>query len=661
MASPFDVQDTEVAGVNFQRTKQSQWEARPSSAGGMRGTHLAARQALLEGRGIRPWTSLSSRERWKSAAQQRTQFRNYKGTTAGVTDDGLGTESPSAQPDLRWSQDTPCFASRRPLSSPVPTPPIPGAPRPASYRRPLSCSTFETLPEGLDDFLNSELALVSAESQTLSIHSVAEARFEVLVANEEEMRVQNSTEERSFHLRICQQHAEYVAAALKGSDCSALVFHFQKTGREATPDSTLVHEALKDSAGGSFLSGALFPETAAYLKLTRECEGLVDDASSLGAVTVRKTSPSPREYIARLWWAEDVCRQGFPLQARSLKDLLTDDILFRKCRYEVAAIEAHEFAARAKLNELSEFILQMVLDEKDKQHLDLTSGYNAALLNNEACERAAIDYSESLHRNLFVQWRQLEGLKNDEEDLRLDLIEDEENEWETTRRVEQTMRPRLRKCHIAVGSDRPICTVCGFNLHTRFCAATGEPHAATAVCYVCGLQRSSNKFCAATGERHDSLYTVASNEGTQLPLRFVGKSMGVRRMAEDTIGLALTQGLEQGRWYDEIKQMMAPKMVMDLCMELHSSTGVALYHVDLVYKKTMQTLGAAVDYGMLPSTIDVPSASMPKCEPRKTKTTEAADDSRSVAPSSKTYTSAHSAKSKGASSRSKKHPRQRQR
>ena len=67
---------------------------------------------------------------------------------------------------------------------------------------------------------------------------------------------------------------------------------------------------------------------------------------------------------------------------------------------------------------------------------------------------------------------------------------------------------------------------------------------------------------------------------------------------------ALEGGLPPARLEEELRCMVVPKMVLDICMDLHVSKKVPLPFLDVIYKDALSTLSVPWDVTLLPSTVE---------------------------------------------------------
>ena len=191
--------------------------------------------------------------------------------------------------------------------------------------------------------------------------------------------------------------------------------------------------------------------------------------------------------------------------------------------------------------------------------------------------------------------------------MRHDIIEEEINSRIDISSIEETDRPteahEVR--HQGVGtSNEPMCTLCGFRDKVRFCSVTGEPHVSWMRCNICGLDRIGNRYCSATGEEHDQIFHP--REGFSFPIRSTGLSKTVRPMRQQALSDAYTKGLSGDGFLQELKLMIAPRMVLDLCMELHKDKGIDISELDEIFIDSLSHLGMSYEPGtLLPSCLDV--------------------------------------------------------
>ena len=208
--------------------------------------------------------------------------------------------------------------------------------------------------------------------------------------------------------------------------------------------------------------------------------------------------PSAREKVAKYWWVQDVIRAS-PTPNRPLFDLLRADAMSRRYEQICSNLESEEQARRERIEELGNFILSCFLKELGDAILGLERKNEISMVAREAEARILIEQEEGAASKTYSKWREVRGICVDEEDSRGDLADEERTVRAGLEDTSVLSRPAHQLCHIAVGSDAPICVSCGFTLTVRFCAVTGEPHPSDTRCMVCGLCRYSNRFCSATG------------------------------------------------------------------------------------------------------------------------------------------------------------------
>eukprot|EP00755_Sulcionema_specki_P028226 Sspe_Gene.89441::Locus_61212_Transcript_1_1_Confidence_1.000_Length_1876::g.89441::m.89441 len=495
---------------------------------------------------------------------KRARLRRAKEGTTSSAPSSAPHPPPSSRPstsaslmrDLRWSRDT-MWSMPSTCSSP----------------QPRSCTPLTRdmyTPDGLDDILMAEAANLTSSGRSMPLE----------VAEERERRKLDIDEAltRSHILTWLREEARFLLLQGRASRSSVRAI----THRPYTQDQLEVGMATALDDSSARVVTSLFKD---YLSLEAMYDR--DDDSPL----------PPRERMARLWWAQRVANGADSEGDVPLEVILRKEVHTARLSLETQRLEDEESRKRSYIEEAASYIA-MALVEHLEFNLRMQGSAAVGFTNMEhaeAARRQQILRNESEGWVLLSMWREVQGVLLLEEEARLLLKEGEEDEWLDLEGRELLSRPVTEKRSVAVGTDYPLCPKCNFSTETRFCGATGEPHARRDSCNVCGMDRYSNQFCPTAGMLHEHLYDGIVREKYQKvvpPVRSLWPTLPIKTHNFDLIHQALQyrSSFTPQQFMGYLREMVAPKLVLDMCLMFNNEHGLELDVCDEIFKQAMTTL-----------------------------------------------------------------------